>query len=289
MRLRLFRGRIRWPGRDQRGRSAAVSQVRDDRASRPRTRVEAIAGRASRRSAGATSRTAARVSAWPERGSPARAIAGAGRGRPARAARPADRRPRGTHARRHARPAHEAAPGQRPAAHALEHSGARIGARRGQGGDPDSTGAQGRRPRLPSRRVRPRPGRSARRARRPGPRTAQPWYATARPGRSAAGQRDCGCLEEVLVREWAVGRRAGARGRHRDQPARRAAAAHQGEAGGRAGRAFTSGPVACLTLITWASSPACRCRPGERPGTRAPAPTATGRSSWARGRHLRRT
>ena len=34
---------------------------------------------------------------------------------------------------------------------------------------------------------------------------AQPWYATARHGRSAAGQRDCGCLEEVLVREWAVG------------------------------------------------------------------------------------
>ncbi len=33
----------------------------------------------------------------------------------------------------------------------------------------------------------------------------QPWFATARRTRSAAGQRDCGCLEKVLVREWAAG------------------------------------------------------------------------------------
>jgi hypothetical protein len=32
----------------------------------------------------------------------------------------------------------------------------------------------------------------------------QAWYATARPARFAAGQRNCGCLEEVLVREWAA-------------------------------------------------------------------------------------
>jgi hypothetical protein len=33
-------------------------------------------------------------------------------------------------------------------------------------------------------------------------RDAQPWYATARPAR-AAGRQNCGCLEKVLVREWA--------------------------------------------------------------------------------------
>jgi hypothetical protein len=33
---------------------------------------------------------------------------------------------------------------------------------------------------------------------------AQPWYATARPSQSAAGDRNCGCLEDVLVREWAA-------------------------------------------------------------------------------------
>ncbi len=32
----------------------------------------------------------------------------------------------------------------------------------------------------------------------------QPWYAAARSSAFAAGQRHCGCLEEVLVREWAV-------------------------------------------------------------------------------------
>jgi hypothetical protein len=31
------------------------------------------------------------------------------------------------------------------------------------------------------------------------------WYAAARPGQAAAGRRDCGCLEQVLVREWAAG------------------------------------------------------------------------------------
>jgi len=32
----------------------------------------------------------------------------------------------------------------------------------------------------------------------------QPWYAATRSGAYAAGQRNCGCLEDVLVREWAV-------------------------------------------------------------------------------------
>jgi hypothetical protein len=35
-------------------------------------------------------------------------------------------------------------------------------------------------------------------------RDTQPWYATARHARSAAGYRNCGRLEEVLVREWAA-------------------------------------------------------------------------------------
>ena len=34
---------------------------------------------------------------------------------------------------------------------------------------------------------------------------AQPWYAEARTGRAAPGYRDCGVLEGVLTREWAVG------------------------------------------------------------------------------------
>ena len=32
---------------------------------------------------------------------------------------------------------------------------------------------------------------------------ARPWYATTRPGRVAPGRRNCGCLEQVLIREWA--------------------------------------------------------------------------------------
>jgi hypothetical protein len=32
----------------------------------------------------------------------------------------------------------------------------------------------------------------------------QPWYAAARPARTSAGERNCGCLENVLVREWAA-------------------------------------------------------------------------------------
>jgi hypothetical protein len=31
---------------------------------------------------------------------------------------------------------------------------------------------------------------------------AKPWYAIARPTRPDAGRRHCGCLEEVLIREW---------------------------------------------------------------------------------------
>jgi hypothetical protein len=36
---------------------------------------------------------------------------------------------------------------------------------------------------------------------------ARPWYAVARPGplAQAAGRRNCGCLEQVLIREWAEG------------------------------------------------------------------------------------
>ncbi len=30
----------------------------------------------------------------------------------------------------------------------------------------------------------------------------QPWYTTARSGRADLGLRDCGCLEQVLIREW---------------------------------------------------------------------------------------
>ena len=33
----------------------------------------------------------------------------------------------------------------------------------------------------------------------------QPWYSATRSRAYAAGQRNCGCLEDVLIREWAVG------------------------------------------------------------------------------------
>jgi len=33
-------------------------------------------------------------------------------------------------------------------------------------------------------------------------RNGQPWYAAARPGGVDLGLRDCGCLEQVLIREW---------------------------------------------------------------------------------------
>jgi len=36
-----------------------------------------------------------------------------------------------------------------------------------------------------------------------GTQSAQPWYATARPSQAAAGRRNCGLLEKVLIREWA--------------------------------------------------------------------------------------
>jgi len=36
-----------------------------------------------------------------------------------------------------------------------------------------------------------------------GTQNAQPWYATARPSQAAAGRRNCGLLEKVLIREWA--------------------------------------------------------------------------------------
>jgi len=33
----------------------------------------------------------------------------------------------------------------------------------------------------------------------------QPWYAAGRSGRADLGLRDCGCLEQVLIREWDAG------------------------------------------------------------------------------------
>jgi hypothetical protein len=34
---------------------------------------------------------------------------------------------------------------------------------------------------------------------------AKPWYQVAQAGRTAVGWRDCGCLEKILVRDWAPG------------------------------------------------------------------------------------
>ena len=109
----------------------------------------------------------------------------------------------------------------------------------------------------------------------------QPWYAATRSGAYAAGQRNCGCLEDVLVREWAVD----------EEPAPEAAAAINRLAAlpllvkeklAAASMPFMLALAECPTWIRWVSSRECRCRPGGLPGMRAPAPTATGRSSLAR-------
>ena len=34
--------------------------------------------------------------------------------------------------------------------------------------------------------------------------SSRPWYAAARTDQADAGLRDCGCLENVLIREWAA-------------------------------------------------------------------------------------
>ena len=115
----------------------------------------------------------------------------------------------------------------------------------------------------------------------------RPWYAVARPGPAAqaAGRRNCGCLEKVLIREWAD---------DEDPPAQIAAAIDRladlplliKEKLAVGLDAIHVGPGGVPDLDDMASSLACRFRPGVRPGTRARAPTVTGRSSWAPDRRL---
>jgi hypothetical protein len=189
MRLRLFRGRAWWPGRDQRGRppseadgQVAAQQSRQPDAQQPRQPAGYPRGaRGSHRKSGrarvqtepelttSQDRASAGQNGWPVRDGPA---------------------PSGTAARgpaRHATSAH--APGS---AQGAARAAIRIAPEAGQ-----ATAAAV----APSTAASRQAGALREAA---GTADAQPWYATVRPGRSAAGQRNCGCLEDVLVREWAA-------------------------------------------------------------------------------------
>jgi hypothetical protein len=189
MRLRLFRGRAWWPGRDQRGRppseadgQVAAQQSRQPDAQQPRQPAGYPRGaRGSHRKSGrarvqtepelttSQDRASAGQNGWPVRDGPA---------------------PSGTAARgpaRHATSAH--APGS---AQGAARAAIRIAPEAGQ-----ATAAAV----APSTAASRQAGALREAA---GTADAQPWYATVRLGRSAAGQRNCGCLEDVLVREWAA-------------------------------------------------------------------------------------
>jgi hypothetical protein len=181
MRLRLFRGRIRWPGRDQPG----LSDGRADGGQAPgqRSQPQQTVGRAG--GVRGTHRKASRI--WQRTG-PAPTVA--------QDAGPAFRRgaaQTSTHALAESgRPDHvmplakQDAPGRASgAARGLARAAIRIAP--DPGGQAAPAGFMA----------------SSATARTAGLADAQPWYATARPGTSAAGRRNCGCLEQVLIREWA--------------------------------------------------------------------------------------
>jgi len=220
MRLRLFRGRIRWPARDQRGQSAGdvenqapAQQSRESTAHPGGFRgTHRKAGRIRGRTAPGLTTTADRPSAGqaarPERDTPgARDTPAAGadgtpaqsgtspqsgtpvRGGPRGAARTGATRPGQAN-----RPAHAAGRTQAPgSARGAARAAIRIAPEALEQAAPAAI--------APSTATSRQVGALGQAA---GTEVAQPWYATARPGRSAAGQRNCGCLEEVLVREWAA-------------------------------------------------------------------------------------
>ena len=186
MRLRLFRGRAWWPGRDQRegdqrGRppTEADSQVAEQQSRPSEITRRGVRGshRRSGRPRGRTEpelttvrdRASAGQPGWPVRDTPAL----------------------GTTAGRV--PAHRAASSQTPAS---ARGAARAAIREAL--EPGHAAAASIAPGT----ARHKQGGAFREAAATA--DAQPWYATARPGRSAAGHRDCGCLEDVLVREWAA-------------------------------------------------------------------------------------
>ncbi len=197
MRLRLFRGRAWWPGRDQRAQppTEAGGQVTAQQSRQPDAQqskqpdaqqskqpaAHPRGARGSHRKSGrvraqiepelttAQDRASAGQNGWPMRDSPASS---------------------GTTARG---PARHATSTQAPgSARGAARAAIRVAPEAGQAA---------------AAAVAPSPA-SSRQAgalrEAAGTADAQPWYATARPGRSAAGQRNCGCLEDVLVREWAA-------------------------------------------------------------------------------------
>jgi hypothetical protein len=186
MRLRLFRGRAWWPGRDQPQRdqrrrrpTEADSQVAVQQSSKPSVNRRGVRGshRRSGRLRGRTEPAAATSQDW----APASQPGWPGRDTPVPRSNPGPGL------------AHRAASTQPPgSARGAARAAIRIAPEPGQ-----ATAAS-----IAPAVARYKQGGALRQAATTA--DAQPWYATARPGRSAAGQRDCGCLEEVLVREWAA-------------------------------------------------------------------------------------
>jgi hypothetical protein len=203
MRLRLFRGRSWWPGLKLRRRpSSPPDRPGSSPGSGQRPRPGNLTGshRKTRNAGPAAVDLTGRHEQRPARGQPDGSQANAGQDRPSSA-------------------------GTRPsgAGHAIPSQWARTTqarSRRASGEEAATTSAGARAAARAA--IRTRPGEAGQAAPDVVARSAeaasstgsvrqdaraydgQPWYSAARPGALAAGQRNCGCLEKVLVREWAA-------------------------------------------------------------------------------------
>jgi hypothetical protein len=184
MRLRLFRGRLWWPGR-RRGRRAAGRAPRTPDAPALSQTAGREPGQPSRAPGqpGSHRKAAAGGVGWPSNigrrsQAPADQVGASSRAQPARTTAGASVTGASSNGanRAAARAAIKAAPGTSGSAPAAGTANTTRSA-------PSARHAVSVRPRAASR-------------------AAEPWYAVARPARPDAGFRHCGRLEEVLVREW---------------------------------------------------------------------------------------
>jgi hypothetical protein len=215
MRLRLFPGRLWWPGR-KRGRRAA------GRAARP-SDARALSDAAGRESGqlpralgqpGSHRKVPARTIGWPSNNRPPKAQTATTTAGGQDAPSPSDMKGNGasrTGGSRDGRGRSTANGADRSSNGASTASARRDGARRdgashaaARAAIKVAPGATGSAPVAGS----PSASRAAaaRRAVSARPRatsdSSEPWYAVARPGQANAGFRHCGRLEEVLIREW---------------------------------------------------------------------------------------
>jgi hypothetical protein len=198
MRLRLVRGRGWWPWRRHRSASAEP-----DAASRPKSSPQAArhGGPGSHRRTGAAPQPPAGLSSWP--GKSGRRSRGAAGGPdplppPRRPERPdlAGLGPNPLDPDRVGPTRADLDYGYRPRPFA--DPAGRAAARAAIRTAPTATAEPG------TARTHAAHARSAAAARHiPAASEARPWYETSQPSRTAPGFRDCGCIEDVLVREWA--------------------------------------------------------------------------------------